>query len=313
MKRSLLLLVQYFIFILLGCLLGIFVYTQFYNNINLVAGFPVKFSKYPLIKGFLESIPIILLLIGMLLSLYKVRHMENPVSSAIVYSCLGIITWFLVFPASLSLIKVLTPVTEKIAESEIKSELSRGYFRKVGNVYYYFLEEQRGDITQVIAIDSNQNTFGIIKQLDLSADSEFNKQTQPFVDPIIKASLDNIPYRIIKVFSNVKKNAMSAWNNGYISWLLFCSLGFALWSIYGLIKISSWKLINTFMIIFFQGLIILFNGIYFSSRFELLHDLIPPVKSIPVSELLLAIVNVSVGILFITVGIISTCVKKREY
>ena len=29
--------------------------------------------------------------------------------------------------------------------------------------------------------------------------------------------------------------------------------------------------------------------------------------------LLLAIVNVSVGILFITVGIISTCVKKREY
>ena len=248
MKKAWFLVLQYILFLFVGSLLGVFIYTQFYSNINLVAGFPVAFSKYPLVKGLFVFLPIVLLVIGMYLSLYKVRHFSNPVS------------WLVFLPLTLKCIDYVNPLVEKIDESKPENILSRGYFRQVGNIYYYFLEEQKGDIIQVISIDSVPNSFGSIKQLDLSNDSEFSKATYPFTDPIIKNSLNNIPYRIMKVFDNVKENLFNALNKGIFSWLLVCSFGFALWSVYGLIRVSSWKLINTFMIIFMQGFIILVNG-----------------------------------------------------
>ena len=269
MKKAWFLVLQYILFLFVGSLLGVFIYTQFYSNINLVAGFPVAFSKYPLVKGLFVFLPIVLLVIGMYLSLYKVRHFSNPVSCAIIYSCLGLLTWLVFLPLTLKCIDYVNPLVEKIDEAKPENILSRGYFRQVGNIYYYFLEEQKGDIIQVISIDSVPNSFGSIKQLAL--------------------------------------------NKGIFSWLLVCSFGFALWSVYGLIRVSSWKLINTFMIIFMQGFIILINGIYYSERFEILHSLIPSNNLFSGSELLLAIINFVVGIVLITVGIISTCLRKREY
>lgn len=313
MKKAWFLVLQYILFLFVGSLLGVFIYTQYYSNINLVAGIPVAFSKYPLVKGLFVFLPIVLLIMGMYLSLYKVRHFSNPISCAIFYSCLGLLTWLVFLPLTLKCINYVNPMVEKIAEAEPENILSRGYFRRVGNVYYYFLEEQKGDIIQVISIDSKPDSFGSIKQLDVSSDSEFSKSTYPFADPIINNSLHNIPYRIMKIFANVEENLFNALHKGIFSWLLICSFGFALWSVYGLIRVSSWKLINTFMIIFMQGFIILFNGIYYSERFELLHSLIPSNNLFSGSELLLAIINFVVGIVLITIGIISTCLRKREY
>ena len=58
MKKAWFLVLQYILFLFVGSLLGVFIYSQYYSNINLVAGFPVAFSKYPLVKGLFFFLPI---------------------------------------------------------------------------------------------------------------------------------------------------------------------------------------------------------------------------------------------------------------
>ena len=128
MKKAWFLVLQYILFLFVGSLLGVFIYTQYYSNINLVAGFPVAFSKYPLVKGLFVFLPIVLLIMGMYLSLYKVRHFSNPISCAIFYSCLGLLTWLVFLPLTLKCINYVNPMVEKIAEAEPENILSRGYF-----------------------------------------------------------------------------------------------------------------------------------------------------------------------------------------
>ena len=261
MRRALSLILDYIMLLIFGTLIGFIIYLQYFGSISLVAGRTISLSRNIIIFGIFKTLPIIYLLLPFGLMLYKIRHKSRPVLTAFTYTALCLFTWLLLYPFTLriqeKLSSNLTPDT--ILKDQLP--LSKNYFRtQNGNIYYFISDEQDG-YADVITVhnEKNSESHPIPEKLDISNTSDFYINTQPFRDPLIKDTITDIPFSVIKILDSIKSQAINAKSNGYISWLAFASLGFALCGLYAFIKMSSWHLINAFTILALSSAIIFFN------------------------------------------------------
>ena len=98
MKKALEMVINFFAILTAGLIIGTFVYIQYLICINLIAGTHVELSKHILFYAFFESSPVVFLLMIPCLIIYKIRHLTNPVATAITFVILSLTTWLVFLP-----------------------------------------------------------------------------------------------------------------------------------------------------------------------------------------------------------------------
>ena len=268
MKKPVTISLYFLAFLIFGSLLGLLVGMNFSSSLSMVAGKGVFFSKGLVIYTLFDGIPVVLLLVGIVLSVYKVRHGADPVGSAIVYSVLCAVTWIVLMPLSFETRKFA--YEEKSREDDQELELSGGYFRESDGKLYYFLQDAQDQKADVLVLNdvNSKMEFGKEMILDVSSASSFAADAKPFKDPLIKDTMADPPEVVTNVFVAIRNQAASAWNCGIWSWLFFCGFGFAICACYGLVHSSSWRLVNILLIFSYSTFVMWFNNFYYSSSFS---------------------------------------------
>ncbi|MGP1459498.1 MAG: hypothetical protein ACTTKL_09340 [Treponema sp.] len=271
MKRALAIVLDYFVILTAACIAGILIYTAFFNCTTLIAGETVRFTKEIIIYGFFETFPAVLLLMTLILIIYKIRHKGSPAASVITYVILVSFTWFWLYP--LSLIFEGRFYSRFLSPEQVQSmqDLSSGYFRSNGGNVYYFIDNADSDARclTVYNADGSEPRF---ENIDVSPLSDFAKNALPFREPLIKDAMDGIPHKVMRVFDSIKMRAQLSWRSGYVSWIMFCSLGFVLASVYIFIRVSEWRLVNSLITITLYVFIIAFNAAYFLPQFDFIRE-----------------------------------------
>lgn len=323
MRKVLNIILDYFVIFTGGAIIGLFIYSQYANSICLVAGKHFPFTREILINGLFKTLPVIYIVITVFIVLYKIRHRSAPCATFITYCSLSLFTWLVLFPLTLTLQKTASENLSSIEELRDEQTLSSDYFRKTDGAIYYFIknsDKQKAEVFQIIDPEFPES-FASEKELDISKDSAFYNSNLPFRDPILKDSMTDTPFGLIQCFYSLKEKAKDAWNNGYIAWLCFASLGFALSSVYAFIKFSSWRMINAYLSVAFTGLIIWFNYFYFTSKFDgfrsFLYSLFYDGGKLGFFvnrniDFPLTLINLIVGILLSAVGIVIAVLRNQE-
>lgn len=329
MRKVISLILDYFLTLIVGFAIGMFICLQYFDSINLVAGERFFASKETVVLGIFYTLPVMFLLLPFALMLYKIRHKNNPALSFITFAFLSLLNWFIFYPVTIKLQNVAEKNFYENAQKTENSnlfklnDLSSGYFRRSNGKLYFFSKKTQQDSADVILLENFNapQDFAKEEKLDVSEKSEFYKNSSPFRDPLVKETMMDIPYQIINIFHSIKFQAIRAWNYGIISWLCFCSLGFALCSLYSLIKFSSWRMINALSALVFTGFVIWFNDFYFSPMNNGMRNFLQSLfyeggnlnffidKGI---EFPLMIINLLFGLLFTIAGIVIAIFRNRE-
>lgn len=302
-----------------------FHYLQYIGCTNLVAGKPFKITYDLILYAFYQSVPVVIIFIPLILLIYKIRHINSPIWSIIIFSVLCILSFIVIYPLFEKSKNIAYREFNISYNSNVKTRLSGGYFRKDSSKVYYFLNENEEDFSNVILLnDSNDiNFFGDKQKLDVSENSNFYKNAVPFRDPCIKETLNNMPYEVMNAISVIRDKASLEWNKGWIAWFCFCSLGFAMASAYSYIKISSWRMVNYLFIVFSNIFIFVFNYIYYTPFFSNirihLNEFIYGKEAVRFSffldrniDLAICIINLSFAILTILFGCLFTSFRNNR-
>lgn len=323
MRKVISLISDYFLTLIVGFAIGMFICIQYFDSINLIAGERFFVSKETIVLGIFHTLPVMFFLLPFALMLYKIRHKDNPAQSFITFVCLSLLNWFIFYPVTLKLQNIAEKnFSEKNANLELK-KLTSGYFRQSGGKLYFFSKEPEPDSADVILLENRAEPLDFAKEekLDLSRTSEFYRNSSPFRDPLAKDTMNDIPYHVINIFHSIKFQAIRAWNYGLISWLCFCSLGFALCSLYSLIKLSSWRMINALSALFFTGILIWFNDFYFSpmnsGMRNFLHELFYESGKLNFFivngiDFPLMLINLLFGLTFTATGIVIAILRNKK-
>lgn len=325
MRKVISLILDYFLTLVVSFAIGMFICIQYFDSINLVAGERFFVSKETVVLGVFYTLPVMFLLLPFALMLYKIRHKDNPALSLAVFAALSLLNWFIFYPVTL---KFQTIAEKKFSESKNTdffklNELSSGYFRHSAGKLYFFNKQTEENSADVILLDDSSAPLDFAKEekIDVSVSSEFYRDSSPFRDPLTKETMKDIPYQIINIFHSIKFQAIRAWNYGFISWLCFCSLGFALCSLYSLIKFSSWRMVNALTALIFTGTAIWFNDFYFSTTCGGMRNFLQSFfyeggklnffidKGI---EFPLMLINLLFGLIFTVIGIVIAIFRNKE-
>jgi len=267
------------------------------------------FSASAFVHGLVLFFPASLFLSTMLLALYRIRHPKGIVIPVVCYVVLGIITWALLLPFG------IRQFTENSSVLHVEHVLqSPGYFRKNGDFLYYYTSVSKSDKT-VSGIYIKQNvdngTGGIVYPFkDASLQ---NKLPELYADPLIRDSLPVPPLldKISGVFTILLLAASSAVSSGWLGWGFFASLGFALLCTYSLIQVTSWRLLNSFLVVFTTSVLFLVNSLYYGTVLFVapetkMNTFIVRMLSAHVPHIpFITIVNLVCAFVFLTIGIIS--------
>ena len=320
MKKALAIILDYFVILAASCIAGILIYTAFFNCTTLIAGETVNFTKEILIYGFFETFPIVLMLMNLVLIIYKIRHKASPIASAITYIILTAITWLLFYPLSLTMERKIYSRILSPAQVQSKKDLSSGYFRTNGGSLYYFIDN-KDNMAQCLTLRSKDSSEPFFESLDVSPLSDFAGAALPFREPLIKDAMSDIPYGLINIIHNIKLRAALSWRTGYFSWILFCSFGLLLASVYMFIRISEWRLVTTFFTVIFYTSIIIFNVVYFLPQLSFLSE---NVNSVIIGtklqkyfieqnqDFLLTFINTASAVLILLTGTIINIIRGRK-
>ena len=326
MKRVLTMLMNFLIVLFIGLFIGAFIHIQYITSISMVAGKSMDYSSSIIWYSLIENAPIAALITIPAILLWKIRHLENPLASALTFVFLCLLCWLIILPLSISLRKFLPEeMEEKISR---QNQLSQGYFRTFNDKYYYFLsdEDTQEQKTRALMLFNTRtsNYFGDEVEVKTDENSEIAQAVSPFKDPLYFEIIGDIPWRTFYILTVFKTASQRAWKNGYISWLCFCSFGLLISSAYCFIRASKWRMVNitTGIVIQVGGLI--FNTLYFTNFFEPLRLLMMRfVYGDDFSrfqyfqnhqiQLPLTIVNVFFGLSLITTGIIISGIKRKKY
>ena len=326
MRKVISLILDYFLTLIVGFAIGMFICIQYFDSINLVAGERFFVSKEIIVLGIFYTLPVLFLLLPFALVLYKTRHKNNPVLSCATFAVLSLLNWFIFYPVTLKLQNVAEKKFSENARNPTffkLNDLSSGYFRRANGKLYFFNKETESNSAEVILLEDSAAPLDFAKEekIDVSENSDFYKSSSPFRDPLVKETMTDIPYQVINVFHSIKFQAIRTWNYGFIPWICFCSLGFALCSLYSLIKLSSWRMINALTALVFTGLIIWFNDFYFSPLNNGMRNFLQSLfyeggklnffidKGI---EFPLMLINLLFGLIFTIAGIVIAIFRNRE-
>lgn len=252
--------------LLAGCVCATFMYIQYVGCTHFVAGHIFRLEKMMIVYAFFQSLPVVLIFMPMLMTVYKIRHLSNPVWSALAFIMICVFSWGILYPLAETGKKVVCTKYTFSQQPVNSIPVSGGYFRESENAVYYFITDSDKEKSSVLKLsDAAQTDFrGTSGMLDVSENSGFYKDAFPFREPRVKESLRDFPYEIVQVFNAILTAADYAWQNGLVSWIAFCSLCFALASSYAYIKMSSWRLVNYLAVLLTNSAVLIFNGLYYS-------------------------------------------------
>lgn len=264
----------YYLLVYLGTLIVLtFIYIQYISCTHIVIGSTFPFSYQLLIYAVFKALPLVTILTPFILTVYKVRHKGFAVSSALTYSIVCLLSFLVFLPCieagrdiaykRINTVNFETNLNDNIA-------ISGGYFRKVGDKTYYFIDDSYMNYSHVVELhdakDASMRPEDYLLSVDLS--SEFAKSTYPFRDTSLKEILGNTVYNALEVLDILLFSVTIAHSNGVIPWLFFITLGLALASCYGFVRFSSWSMMNYLFVISNTIYIILFNCFYYTQYFS---------------------------------------------
>lgn len=320
MKNVWKLLLAYLLVLLIGCVIGTVIVSEFFTALHLVVGEKqVFFSVKNIFESFIVVIPLILVICPMMLCFYISRHNSKKVSVVITYIILSLLTWIVLFPAYLTFSRKLSST---IAQDFVKTDaspsrkvlLSSEYFRRDGRLIYYHINDELSDI-EIDAVSINMdgtNQTNMIRET-LNASEELGKKSFPFNDILIR---DAMSFFMIPPFFygyiNILSNAHAAWNSGIVSWLFFAIFGAALCSVYAFVGMSNWKIINSIAVVFWTMSIVVLNGAYYSVlrnliRFPQFPGFLNNIENAP-----LALANFLIFFVFLVIGIVAAVIRSAK-
>jgi hypothetical protein len=312
LKKTLLLIPAYIGILLFNCVIGILIYMLYFNTAGLIAGKSLQlFDKCILFEGFFVVIPVVLILSGMLLSCYRIRHSGGGVFPVIMYALLGAVTWCILYPSFIELKKncQINSVSEK-------NVLTAEYFRPSADGVVYFPHIPVSADTDAVVINVNKVQDDAVSMQKVNYNRGVD-ESSPFKDILICETIPAMPGWIMEGFAAIEVRAENAWRAGYISWLCFISFGLALFSIYSLTFCSEWRLINIIYLFLMEAGVLSFNLLYFSQYFLPLRKLSIEIGNkfkcfTRLDEPLLVCINVFLSLVFIGVGVTAVLTKKKK-
>lgn len=335
MKNALKMLLTYFLFLTIGCVVGIVIVVEFLATATLIAGRnSTLFTSGLVTRAFFVAAPILIVYSGMFLSLYAVRHHAKKVIAAVTYLVLCVITWgavlpaFLTFANSVATLNGADSIDELVKQNE--EPLTAGYFRKNGKFIYFSTSEISAPHTQtrdgiLDFLDDAPLDSVVLHTDDISPDtmlrqvsggSEILKtQASPFTDILIR---DTMTFELLPIFYTAFDffitNANKALGAGILKWILFASFGVALCSVYAFIGISQWRIINTLSVVFATAAITVCNYIYYTDIFSGIRQISSSLGGVfsHSAETILVIANFAVAFIFIATGLIISLVRSAR-
>lgn len=215
------------------------------------------FSKGFFIKGFVSTLPVCIAISNILLALFLIRHPSDNILPLITYIFIGLLSWLVLLPLTN---KLNLFVEEKFSDAQSVHSVSEKYFRKQDDKIIYFTSINESSADGVV-IDLNAHDNGVYS----FTDTPFLKTESDFSDSLIEETVSVPGYSKIFIrhallLIRVGQDFLA---KGYIAWLWFASFGLALISLLGLRRLSSWRLINVFLILFFAIVLFEFNASYY--------------------------------------------------
>ncbi len=306
-----------FSFILM-CVVGtVFAGLLFMAGIDLkylVAGQPLSlFSLEFFLRGVFFTFPLICVIAQLLLILYIIRHPAEHLIPFLMFVIIALVSWLILIPCDMQ----LADTYSKKAHVEDKYvQLSTGYFREeVGGVYYYtrILPDGTADGVFLDVNGSSARKSGIFPFYGTSVT---NAAAQPYADVLVKKAVQ--PSEVIaypmEVYSSLIENALSSWQAGFGAWFTFATLGLALLAVYGLQFFSSWRLLNSFLIVL-AGLSIAFlNYLVYSEKFfpDFVGGLSEHISFLSSTNPFIVLLNFVIFILFAAFGIVMGIYRHKK-
>ncbi|WP_027729281.1 hypothetical protein [Treponema sp. C6A8] len=315
MKKALYFILIYLVLLILGTLLATFLYSLYLNVTNFTAGRPMALFQTPdLIKSFFYISSCYAFLICPVLCYYRIRHAFGPLQT-FAYIFIFALTWAVVFPMNYKL-KTFVNNNYDFGKIEAEQGLTGGYFRKVGDKIYYLVEDYNFDrVTRIIELDTENDIPARYRVVFSDEDFELLKAGKSYKDIIIKSTFDDSSIANFINLKSLVEYGENSFSKGFIAYLCFLSLAFAICSVYGLSSLFDWNLLNVCAVVVTLSAILIFNSIYFSAGFA------PVIRQIYkigffdftnrfIQESFLVFVNSVFGLLLTVTGIIKFILKK---
>ena len=316
MKKAFRLILTYFLFLLIGTAIGMFFYYIYLHLQSSVAGQPADFfKKEELLRVLFFVLGCLLLFVCPAMVYVRISN-KGGIAHFITFILLSGVTWGVLIP-------LLGHYESKIFYNTIDSSkvLTGGYFRENGDKIYYFTNDYNANPyadSTTIVIDTTTEGTVEIEKIKPSRDFILFRDSAPFSDILLKRTYGESENQHIISFSLIMEHAEIAFSKGWTFWLGFLSLGLLIASLYGTADLFRWRLLNSgFLMIMTFGILVV-NTIYYypfitSFRRQYINNkgfFIFLAKYI--DDPLLVLVNVSVSLIFIIIGIIRFATRKKR-
>ena len=252
MKTSLWLFAVFvYVFAALVCV-GAAAYMVYFDCARLVAGLENAVFSFPLfLEGIVFFAPFAALSACLCVIFFLIRHPSNSALSFAVYALICAFVWLAVIPfcAKAGERFFAAPVAEYTDLT-----LSPGYFRQVGGKIFYFAGYSEDGTPFGICCSLRNGSAADIKDYtvsvcdDISAEADYHSR---YADPLIGSTVRFSPsfdlfVRCLRSFRDMTREAL---HSPPASCLRFASIALAFFSLIGLKRVSSWRLINLSLII----------------------------------------------------------------
>lgn len=264
MKRYFSLILDFIFVLFFGVFIGILFFILSFESTHLIAGRTLHLSKDILTYAYLLIVPFVLLIIPCAMMLYKTRHRKNPVGSFICYTILVLVIWMGLFPLHFIVSNKLLPKIVPYEQLDQDTELSKGYFRTVNDETHYYLEDSVDNSAYVVTIDSKSEP----ERVPFFHNIDISKEIEPYNDPLVKFSMQDTSFSLVSQLQSLFSTLLRIWNKNFLAWLCILSFAFALASPYAFIRISSWRLINSFCCLMGFIFVLGINILYFYPQFD---------------------------------------------
>lgn len=296
-------LVTHILLLLIGTLAGAVLYMVYSMCSTLVAG--QGFATFNLgffIQGVFLTLPVIFAASMAFIAFYTIRHHEIHLVPEIIFIVVFMSEWIFIQPL---VAKVGIQKARKDTYVIERVPLSTGYFRNYTDRYiFYFSSVDKENISSGICMDraggsDNVSTFENV-HLPYSSTA--------FTDSLIQSSIEIPPVTKFAINAMAKYIGVMTLecSIGFLSWILFSSLGLALAFLLFLNHFSRWRLVNVVIILALSVFLIQINVSMLS--FGKLYQLTQKISSVftfapEQSNFLLVIINVLFAVVFAAVGI----------
>lgn len=250
LQNILKLILAYILIVLVGTSACAVLYMIYTACSSIVAGEGLSALSFSLfLRGVVLVGPVTLMLGGVFMCFYIIRHRLHKAVYISIYFVLGLVSWLVLVPVCMNL---YASAQNSLQQSQEKRRISPGYFRTDGTKILFYSAVRENNITDGLCIDTsgradrqdretNVYTFKNIKVAD---------SYTGFADPLIQKNV-RMPRALELVtgtFGIFIAECHAAYEAGYLTWICYATIGLAMLAAVFLTAISKWRLVNVIII-----------------------------------------------------------------